>query len=165
MYRNENAFDDVIAQWSNRYSVPVWVIKATIGKESAFDPTAYNPTDPGSGSRGLMQIAEATARDLGLRGAIGDDTTRTGGLYEPGINVQLGTKYLSQLADRYPGESWDRIYSAYNVGHLEELDNGLLVDQDNVDAWGRVADYFNPGWRSSTGATDAGGNPTTPRGK
>lgn len=162
MFVNENAFDDVISNWSSHYAVPVWVIKTTIGKESGFDSGAFNPDDP-SGSRGLMQIEETTARALGLRGTIGDDTTRTGGLYEPGINVQLGAKLLRQLLDRYPGEPWDAIYSAYNVGSLQRFDSGQYVDQANVNGWGTIADYFSPGWRSAVtapgGSADGTANP------
>lgn len=162
MFPNENAYDDIVNQWASRYQVPAWVVKATIGKESAFNSRAYNATDPGTGSRGLMQMEEPTARELGLRGTVGDDNARTGGLYEPGLSIQLGTKYLSQLADRYPGEPWDAIYSAYNVGHLATLDNGSYVDQSAVDEWSQIADHFQPGW-SDTGATDAGVDPTKRR--
>lgn len=161
MFTNENTYDDVVTQWAARYQVPVWVIKTTIGKESGFDKRAFNDDDPGTGARGLMQILEGTARDLGLKGTVGDDNTRTAGLYEPALNVQLGTKYLRQLYDRYPGETWDRIYAAYNAGHIAELDNGALINQPNVDGWSSIADYFSPGWRGA-GSTDAGADPTSP---
>lgn len=155
MFRNEHAFDPWISQYSAQFSVPMWVIQTTIGKESSFDPKAFD-----GDARGLMQLEEPTARDLGLRGSVGDDQTHEGGLYEPQLSIQLGTKYLAQLAARYPGMTWDRIYSAYNVGHYAPGEDGTLPDQTNVDEWGAIADYFNPAWRDAVELT---GGPTRPR--
>lgn len=152
MWARENDFDDLIAAAANSYGVPVWVIKATAAKESSFDPTAYDGS-----SRGLMMIEEATARGLGYTGTIGDDTTRTGGLYDPTIAIRFGVKDLGQLQTRYPSEPWDARYAAYNSGKIRrnaagEFVNskGLNIVEQHVAGWRRAADYFMPGWRDAS---------------
>lgn len=153
MFARENTFDDLILKYGTQFNVPAWVIKTTIGKESSFNPAAYRaePTI-NDASRGLMQVLEKTARALGLKGDVGNDTTKTGGLYEPTLNIQLGTKLLGQLRDRYPGEGWDAIYSAYQHGSIaRDAATGLLSNERIVNQWRTIADYFNPPWRGTAG--------------
>jgi len=64
------------------------------------------------GAMGLMQILPATGKELAERMDIewkGPDT-----LFDPTINVRLGTAYLRQLADRFG--SVDTALAAYNWG-------------------------------------------------
>jgi soluble lytic murein transglycosylase-like protein len=153
-FARETEFDPLVFANATKYGVPAWVIKATIGKESSFDPRAYRAEllhVPPDASRGLMQILETTARDLGLRGTSGDDMTKTGGLYEPALSIQLGTKYLGQLHSRNPSEPWDNIYAAYNAGSIRRTDAGVLVNERNVAGWRALASYFNPTWDASGG--------------
>lgn len=154
MFARENTFDALILQNADKFNVPVWVIKATIGKESSFNPAAFRAESGGRASRGLMQILEGTARDLGLRGAAGDDATKTGGLYEPALSIQLGTKFLARLRARYPSEPWDRIYAAYNAGSIVTDPTGALVNEAHVTGWRTLADYFNPGWRATPASSE-----------
>ena len=147
MYAREHDFDDEIAEASSETGVPEWVIRTTIGTESSFNPAAFNGSDPGSGSRGLMQLELATARGLGYDGEPGNDATKSGGLYSPSENIRLGALLLAQLRDRYPAARWDQVYGAYNAGAIRRRTDGSLVNQSNVDRWGRIADYFNPTWR------------------
>jgi len=165
-YRNETKWDTWIDQAAAKNGVPAWVIKSTIAAESAFDPTAYNP-EAGSRwgpSRGLMQFIEATARRMGLAGAIGDDATRTGGLYEPQIAIALGGKLLGSLRRRYPMEPWDAIYAAYNAGSIFRTPGGGFTNQAQVDNWTRRADYFKPDWRAGRADPSQGssGRPLDP---
>jgi soluble lytic murein transglycosylase-like protein len=162
VFKRENEFDDLILTNSQKYGVPVWVIKATIGKESSFDPGAYVPGDE---SRGLMQLLPSTAKELGLRGDPGDVTTKTGGLFEPALNIQLGTKYLGKQAARYSAEPWDAIYAAYNAGRILRDAAGLFVNEAHVSGWRRIADYFNPGWRGDTPFRRAPGVAKKPPGR
>jgi soluble lytic murein transglycosylase-like protein len=162
VFPNEHDFDDIVYHWSNVYGVPQWVILTTIGKESSFNPGAFNGADPGGGSRGLMQIELTTARSLGYSGPSGDDSSRQNGLYDPSLNVQLGSLLLSQLAKRFPSIRWDGRYSVYNVGHVAHLPNHQLVDQAAVDQWGAIASYFNPQWKVEAAAAGAEALPYSP---
>lgn len=102
-------YDLLIAEASQRYMVPFDWIKAFIGTESNFDPRAFRDEPRiGDSSRGLMQMLESTARDMGLKGSADQ-------LYDPAISIDLGAKYMRWLIDRY-GMIYEEIYSAYNSG-------------------------------------------------
>lgn len=149
-WKHENAFDDLVVSASRRHQIPTWVIKATIAKESSFEPTAIRRDPGGKTSRGLLQLLEATARDMGYAGPAGDDETRTGGLYDPATSIEYGTRYLRWQAARASWAAWDEVYAAYNAGSIRKTSGGLLVNEKHVIGWRRAADYFRPGWRNET---------------
>lgn len=93
---------------STRWSVPEAWIRAVIETESSWDPNAHNASDP-TGAYGLMQVLYKTATGLGYAGP-------PEGLYDPGVNIDLGTKLLGQLRRSY-GDDFRRVYSAYNSGN------------------------------------------------
>ena len=154
MWAREKEFEPVLTSAAVRFGVPAWVVMATAAKESSFDPRAF------TGSRGLMQLEILTARDRGYTGPVGDDTTRTGGLYDPAVSAEFGTRHLAWLRRRYPDQPWDAIYAAYNTGAIHVDQSGRFTNskgdpkvQKHVVQWRAAADYFRPGWR----ATDPGG--------
>ncbi len=75
-----------------------------IRQESVFNPLARSPV----GARGLMQLMPATARRL--RRSVRDKH-----LVNPGINIELGTKYFKGLMKRYDG-NLVYVLAAYNAG-------------------------------------------------
>lgn len=101
-------FDEIINAAASTYNVPVPWIQAVIETESSWNPDAYNPNDP-SGAWGLMQILFTTAKGLGYGGT-------AEGLFDPETNINLGSKLLGMLRDRY-GDDFRRVYSAYNSGN------------------------------------------------
>lgn len=106
-------YDDLIYDAALRYAVPFDWIKAIIGTESSFNPWAIREEPKiGDASRGLMQILLRTARGLGYTG-------EPEGLFDPALNIDLGTRLLRQLIDRYGSGSFERIYSAYNSGRAD----------------------------------------------
>ena len=86
---------------------PTWVA-AEIRAESVFNPRARSGAD----ARGLMQVIPPTgaglAKQLGLPWSGGES------LYDPDLNIALGTAYLRQLEDKY-GATFVAI-AAYNAG-------------------------------------------------
>ena len=157
MWARENDFNTLIEARSIITGIPTWVIKATIAKESGFDPAAYR-AEPriNDASRGLGQILGSTAVWLGYRGPYGDDTTHTGGLYEPAISISYTAEYLKRQRRRYPDAPWDEVYSAFNAGsirYVADADGKIieprqLVNEEHVKGWRRAADHFRPGWRA-----------------
>ena len=122
-WTNENTWDAAIRNASQRYGVPVALIKAIIGQESAFRPTAYRlEAAINDASIGLMQILYATARGVGYPGPVGEATKLTG-LYDPATNIMFGTAYLDSQLVRAGGNIRDAI-SAYNGGWRPELGFG-----------------------------------------
>ena len=82
-------------RYSKRFGVDPLTVMAVVHVESRFDPRAVSS----KGAIGLMQLQSETARslaeDLGMEWT-GDEL-----LYEPEINMLLGTFYLRRLIDRF----------------------------------------------------------------
>ena len=82
-------------RYSKRFGVDPLTVMAVVHVESRFDPRAVSP----KGAIGLMQLQAETARslaeDLGLQWT-GEEL-----LYDPDINMLLGTFYLRRLIDRF----------------------------------------------------------------
>jgi peptidoglycan lytic transglycosylase len=87
---------------------PAWAY-AIIRAESAWQTDARSGAD----ARGLMQLLPGTAalvsRHTGL--PYGGDAS----LYDPSVNIPLGTRYLARLAQRFDGSPW-LASAAYNAG-------------------------------------------------
>jgi soluble lytic murein transglycosylase len=67
----------------------------------------------GADARGLMQLVPSTAADVARRNGLpwsGGDS-----LFDPSVNIELGTRYLAQMADRFNGSLW-LASAAYNAG-------------------------------------------------
>ncbi len=103
------------------YPIPPWkpekgfeidpaLIYAVMRQESAFNPKALSR----AGARGLMQLMPGTAQ---LMDGNRSFKTRLPDLYEPGLNIALGQKYLKHLLDN-PDVGGDllRLAAAYNGG-------------------------------------------------
>lgn len=98
-----NTYDTIINEASKKYSVPENLIKAVIKQESNYMPNAVSS----KGAIGLMQIMPSTGALLGI-----EDKES---LKDPYTNIMTGTKYLSQMLNRYDGRL-DLSLSAYNAG-------------------------------------------------
>src|SRR5260370_7604518 len=83
---------------SRRTGLDPVLVAAVIHVESHFDPFAVS----GVGAYGLMQLMPSTARWLMEKGS---ETTalRPARLFNPILNIELGTMYLAQLLDRFYG--------------------------------------------------------------
>jgi Rod binding domain-containing protein len=76
------------------------LISAIIAQESGGNPAAVSP----KGAKGLMQLIDSTARDMGVTQ-----------VFNPRDNIMGGAKYLRQMLDRYNGDE-TRALAAYNAG-------------------------------------------------
>ncbi|MGV3654971.1 MAG: lytic transglycosylase domain-containing protein [Noviherbaspirillum sp.] len=94
-------FHDLVLQASDEHGVPPGLIHAVIQKESAYDPDATSPHK----ARGLMQVTAGAARQLGIR---------VRNLYDPKVNIHVGTAYLKYLIDLH--DSVEEVLAAYNAG-------------------------------------------------
>lgn len=117
------------------YPVPSWapadgfsidraLIYGIIRQESGFDPRARS----GRGARGLMQLMPRTANYMDS----GDDLDERHELYDPGLNLQLGQRYVDHLLrlDRVGGDLF-RLLVAYNAG------------PGNLGRWARTVEFKN----------------------
>ncbi len=92
---------------ASKYDVPAQLVVGVLVTESSGDPKALSP----AGAAGLMQLMPATANDLAKR------VVPQAELLEPDLNVDLGTKYVRQLWDKYKGNPI-KIAAAYNAGSV-----------------------------------------------
>jgi soluble lytic murein transglycosylase-like protein len=92
--------NEVINTISDRQHIDPDLVNSVIHAESGFNPRAVSPT----GARGLMQLMPQTASRLGVSNA-----------FDPRSNLEGGTRYLSELLQRY---NFDLIkaLAAYNAG-------------------------------------------------
>lgn len=123
------AWHDSFTAAGERYGLPPLSLMAIARQESAFGVDVVSP----AGARGLMQLMPATARETagkaGLRNFVVAD------LFDPGVNIQLGSHYYHQLLQRFHN---NRILAAagYNAGpgrvnSWRQRTEGQLP----VDAW------------------------------
>jgi soluble lytic murein transglycosylase-like protein len=94
------SFEQLIHDASEKYGVDEGLISAVIQAESNFNPSAVSS----AGAQGLMQLMPATASSLGVTDPL-----------DPAQNVNGGVKLLSQLLDRYDGNT-SLALAAYNAG-------------------------------------------------
>lgn len=92
--------DTIFAKASLAYDVPVNLIRAVAKVESNFNPKAVSCC----GAQGVMQLMPSTAKGLGVSDP-----------FDAEQNIMGGTKYLSQMLDRYDGDV-KLTLAAYNAG-------------------------------------------------
>ncbi|MBS0433026.1 MAG: transglycosylase SLT domain-containing protein [Proteobacteria bacterium] len=100
--------DDVLAASRTAGIDPAWAF-AIIRAESAWQTDAHSAAD----AYGLMQLLPGTAADLARRNGL--PYGGAGDLYDPDVNIPLGTRYLAGMALRFDGSPW-LASAAYNAG-------------------------------------------------
>ena len=103
---------------------PAWAY-AIIRAESAWTTDARSGAD----AWGLMQLLPGTARQLAKVEKVA--FSGASALFDPDLNIRLGTRYLGNMADRYDGSPW-LASAAYNAG------------QDPVGRWLAARDTLEP---------------------
>jgi soluble lytic murein transglycosylase len=84
------------------------LVAALIRQESNFNPLATSP----AGARGLMQLMPVVGKTLADAKGIGPWDPDL--LYQPAINIRLGTAHLRDLVRKYPEVV--KVLAAYNAG-------------------------------------------------
>ncbi|MEO6688637.1 MAG: transglycosylase SLT domain-containing protein [Dokdonella sp.] len=104
---------------------PAWVY-AIIRAESAWMTDAHSGAD----AYGLMQLLPGVAKQLAKAEKLPYANAQD--LFDPELNVQLGTRFLGRMADRYDGSPW-LASAAYNAGEAPVgrwLDARASLDPD-----------------------------------
>jgi transglycosylase-like protein with SLT domain len=94
------AVDQIIEEAAAAHGVSAHLVRAVVEGESGFDPWTVSR----AGAQGLMQLMPATAALMGVQDRM-----------DPRQNVFGGTRYLSQLLDRFDGDLALTL-AAYNAG-------------------------------------------------
>jgi len=93
-YRSE------IDKYARQWNLPTSLVIAVIEVESDFNPRVVSR----KGAKGLMQLMDETARDMGVRD-----------VFDPAENIRGGCKYLSYLIHRFEGKT-EHVLAGYNAG-------------------------------------------------
>src|SRR5690606_10359221 len=88
---------DLFVGAAERHGTDPWLLMAVARRESAFNPQARSS----AGALGLMQLMPGTARDMAR--LTGKPLRGNHELFEPAINIELGSRYLARLLERYNG--------------------------------------------------------------
>ena len=107
-------YEQYVEKYSEEYNVDKYLVFAIIKAESNFEPTAVSHKE----AKGLMQLMYSTAEDVAKK--VNVDLNEENVL-TPEININLGTKYISMLMQKY--ENINLALAAYNAG------------SGNVDNW------------------------------
>ena len=107
-------YSEYVEKYSKEYNVDKYLVYATIKAESNFNHYAKSS----QGALGLMQLMESTALEIAPK--VGVKVSKDS-IFEPEININLGTKLLSTLLQTY--EKKGLALAAYNAG------------SGNVDSW------------------------------
>lgn len=91
------------------YAADPFLVAAVIREESHFNPSATSPV----GALGLMQLMPDTAR--GMSRLSGNGSFSPGDLFDPNVNIELGSRYLSSLLARFDNDIVLAV-AGYNAG-------------------------------------------------
>lgn len=109
-------YSEYVEKYAKEYDLDPLLVYSIIKAESNFKPDVTSE----SSAIGLMQIMQDTAEEIAKETGIDVQTKLK--LYDPEINIQIGTKYFSKLLKEYDGNTTIAII-AYNAG------------PGNVDKW------------------------------
>lgn len=118
-------YRDLVEKYSSRRDLDLYFLAALIRQESEFDRRAVSRAR----AYGLTQILPATGRQLYRK--TGYRSFRTSMLYQPEVNINMGTYYLRALIDDLEGHTHAALAS-YNAG------------KTRAKAWLTWADYREP---------------------
>lgn len=107
IYKTE--YSEHVYKYAEQYNVDPLMVFAIIKAESNFNPNVVS----NSGAVGLMQLMDSTAEELCNKMDI--FYVKKVSLYNPELNIQLGTKYFSDLMKEYDG-NYLLALTAYNAG-------------------------------------------------
>jgi soluble lytic murein transglycosylase len=102
-------YDNIVGKYEPSREIDKNLVFALIRAESSFNTRAHSWAN----AYGLMQIVPRTGRTLARE--LGEDYDIPEDLYEPEVNINLGTYYLRQLLDKFDNQK-ELAIAAYNAG-------------------------------------------------
>ncbi len=121
-------FEDQVSAAANERDLDRFAVYAIMREESGFRPEI----ESWANARGLLQLMLGTANDMAA--LTGRGSVSASELFDPGINIELGTMFMRTLADRYRSHPC-LIFAGYNGGHGNV--NGWLRARGDLplDVW------------------------------
>jgi soluble lytic murein transglycosylase-like protein len=120
-------YEPIVNQASEKYGVEKSMIYSIISQESYGNPNAVSPV----GAKGLMQLMDATAKELGVKDS-----------FDIEENIFAGTKYFRQMKDRYKDD--EKALAAYNAGPANvDKYNGIPPFKETQKYISRIKEFIN----------------------
>lgn len=113
--------DAIFDEAAEKYDVDAKFLKSIAKCESDFDPACVSH----SGATGIMQLMPATAAELGVSDS-----------YDPYQNIMGGAQYISELLDKYNGDT-SLALAAYNAG------SGNVAKYGGIPPFTETQNYVN----------------------
>ena len=123
------SYSEYVVKYSEEYGVDPLLVYAVIKAESNFD----NNVVSNSNAKGLMQLMDATAGEV-AENIMTDKNFESYMLFDAEINIKIGTKYLSELLEKYNGNYYLAV-SAYNagIGNVDKWIEEGIIKSDGSD--------------------------------
>ena len=120
-------YSEYVEKYAEEYNIDKYLVYAIIKAESNFNENAKSNSD----AIGLMQIMEATALETANKI---DLSLTEEQLFEPELNIQIGTKYFADLLEKYKYNHGIAII-AYNagIGNVDKWINEGTIKEDGTD--------------------------------
>ena len=122
-YRYPLAYWELVQQKALERDLDPHLVLALIRQESLFDARARSPAT----ALGLMQMIPPTAARVAKQLGLPAPTQEK--LFDPELNVNLGTRYLKDLMQRY-SNNWFKAIAAYNAGEaaVDRWEREIVTD-------------------------------------
>ncbi|MEJ7624096.1 MAG: transglycosylase SLT domain-containing protein [Pyrinomonadaceae bacterium] len=99
-----------ITKWSSARNLDRYQVAGIIRQETIFDPRAKSHAD----AYGLMQLLLPTAKSMARKYSASMMPMSGSDLFQPGLNIELGTAYMRDQFDKYG--RFEYVGIAYNAG-------------------------------------------------
>jgi soluble lytic murein transglycosylase-like protein len=127
-------YDSIVGDYGQKRDLDKNLVLALIRAESGFNPRAHSWAD----AYGLMQIVPRTARSLAAKLAMPfNDPTE---LFNPDLNIDLGTLYLYDLLRQFDG-IFEHAVAAYNAGPHRVSRWKEFLNSDDIDFFVENIEY------------------------
>ena len=128
--QSETTLESIFKEASETYGVSYQLLTAMAKQESNFQADATSK----SGAMGIMQLMPQTAAALGCENA-----------YDPQQNIMAGAKYISQLLNKYDGNTAYAL-AAYNAGSGSvDKYGGIPPFTETQNYVAKITAYMNEG--------------------
>lgn len=116
-----------IKEESKRRGLDPYMIAGLIRQETIFNPTARSHAN----AYGLMQLLPYVGRDVARKTGAGPISTTD--LFNPVLNIQLGTAFVKELMDKF--NRFEYVAAAYNGGPPRVSRWIKELPTDNIEEW------------------------------
>ncbi len=125
---NVGKYSDIVNEAAGTYDLKPNLIRAVIAAESAGKPDSVSSKN----AKGLMQLTDETAKEMGVMNA-----------FDPRENIMGGARYLKTLLEKYSGNI-KKTLASYNAGPgAVEQYGGIPPYPETQNYVKRVMSYLN----------------------